>query len=245
MEKIAVIADCHFKETEIDRAARFSRFLENISTEVSSIYFLGDLFQVWVGIEKPMPDHIRIVAGTVALLTLRGTRTVYIEGNRDFGIGRLNAKAKIFSEVSTGSMEFSFGGVNFRLDHGDRINKEDRRYRIWRFLSKNYIAPAGIFLLPGRAALWGAKAAEKLLSRTNIEHKLLFPKEQCLLYAQGQFARGRDVVVVGHFHYNVLIPAEQGRRLFLVLEDWPSWGSYLLFDDQGKLELRQEPSAAR
>jgi UDP-2,3-diacylglucosamine hydrolase len=238
MRKFAIIADCHFTENSLPSAEEFASFLEDLSGEVASIYFLGDLFQVWIGAARPIPRHVRIVTDALRKLRERKIHTVYIEGNRDYWIRRLNKGTKIFDEVAPGPIEFSYGGLNFYLAHGDRINMGDRPYRLWRLLSKKLMAPAAITLLPGGVALRCAQASERLLSRTNRKHKAFFPTGRCIDFARREIMSGHDAVVVGHFHVNVLIPFDNGKFL-LALEDWPAWGSHLVFDDAGNFELRR------
>jgi UDP-2,3-diacylglucosamine hydrolase len=56
-----------------------------------SSFYLGDLFETWIGDDDDLPIHIEIKQALKAFTT-NGPETFFIHGNRDFLVGEAFAK---------------------------------------------------------------------------------------------------------------------------------------------------------
>ena len=234
-DRIAVLADSHLSRDDPERVEQLARALEQLGESCAAVYVLGDLFEVWLGVRTVEP-HVARVAGALRELRARGVRTGYVEGNRDFGIGR-GVTGGLFDAVAPRELVERFGGLTYHFSHGDLVNPRDRQYRAWRAVSKGLLAPVGLRLLPDALAIALAARLERRLAATNLRHKSYFPEADCVAYARARVAAGADVVVVGHFHRHAVIPVEAaGRRgLFVALPFWHAEPRPVFFDLEGRV----------
>jgi UDP-2,3-diacylglucosamine pyrophosphatase LpxH len=110
------------------------------------------------------------------------------------------------------------------------INKSDKQYRFFRKLTKN---PATYFLLNKLPASWMLNLSarlEKGLKNTNQAYRLNYPEEYCKLFRQEAFAKGADIVIVGHFHEQKEFKEELNSRpvMFYNLPGWETGFKYLV-----------------
>jgi UDP-2,3-diacylglucosamine hydrolase len=232
-ERIAFLADGHLTRDDPDRLAVLVAALESLGRTCATLCILGDLFEVWLGLDAPLP-HVERVGRALRALRASGVRTVYVEGNRDFRIGH-GATRGLFDLVAEREHVETFGSCRYHLSHGDLVNAADRPYRLWRGFAKGLLAPIGLELLPDRLALDLAERLERRLRRTNRAHKSAFPTEQCQAYASERVAAGADFVMVGHFHREVVTALEAGGRhgTFISLPFWHAEPKPLVFDRSG------------
>lgn len=236
-DRIAVLADGHLVRDDPERIDILVRTLEALSTRVEAIYVLGDLFEVWLGLRRLDPGTQRVAEAFRELRRL-GVRTVYVEGNRDFRIGR-GGTAGMFDVVEPYARTERFGARSYHFSHGDLVNPADRPYRMWRAFAKGALAPLALFILTDPAAQRAADSLERRLRSTNRRHKSYFPREACEAHARRAIAAGNDVVVVGHFHRYEVIEVDAGARRgrFVSLPFWHDQPAPLLFDRDGNMEL--------
>jgi UDP-2,3-diacylglucosamine pyrophosphatase LpxH len=198
VKRVAVIADAHVGGPGGAVEPLLAQLDELPAADCELVVFLGDMFQVWVGLPRFETAEIRAFLGRVTNLRQRGLRTVYLEGNRDFFIAS-GCYATAFDVTGT---EFSWTDGERRLlfVHGDGLNERDRKYRFWRWLSKSAPVRAAMRGLPATAARRLVARTERGLADTNFRHKTRIPEEAVRRYASGRIAEGHDLVVLGHFH---------------------------------------------
>jgi UDP-2,3-diacylglucosamine hydrolase len=232
-DHIAFLADGHLTADDPARLATLVAALEALGRTCATLCILGDLFEVWLGLDAPLP-HVEAVGRALKALRADGIRTIYVEGNRDFRIGR-GATRGFFDLVAEREHVEPFGECRYHLSHGDLVNRADRPYRLWRRFAKGALAPAGLGLLPDRLALDLAGWLERRLRTTNRTHKAVFPEAECQAYASERIAGGADFVLVGHFHCEVVTPLEAGGRrgTFVSLPFWHAEPKPLVFDRSG------------
>ena len=227
MKPLIYVADSHLtgNDPEVDS---FVRFLEVAGPTASTLYILGDLFNVWFGeVRFRMPHQQRVLDALTRLASV-GVVIKFVEGNRDFSIRRNHLGAP-FADVGVESLTERYDGRTILAAHGDEVNRKDRQYRLWKRVSKSF-AVYGLFrMLPGSVGIGIGERLEKTLSGTNIRHKTRFPDQECRLWAEQVFAEGCDTIVLGHFHEERLIQFERG-TLF-VLPTWRGHHRYLMFEE--------------
>ena len=195
---IAVVADSHLGQRPNDLPPFLQALLQIRRRGVTSVYLLGDIFQYLIGDPKFSGPTLHGFLEGIRELRRGGASVIYVEGNRDFYLRGSYLEAEFDSIRPEAS--FEAGGRRFFLVHGDGINEHDWPYRFWRFLSKNPVARAVMRLIPAPAANRIVSKTEKRLRESNFKHKARLPVDLIRSYAEKRFARGDDVVLLGHFH---------------------------------------------
>jgi UDP-2,3-diacylglucosamine hydrolase len=195
---VALIADAHLGGPGGAPGPLVEQLHEIAASGAERLVLLGDLFQVWVGFRQFETAAIRQFLDGVATVRSSGIPVHYVEGNRDFFLGR-GVYAESFDSVG---FEFAFetGGVRYLAVHGDGLNDRDRQYLAWRWLSKSALSRLTMAAVPKRLVQSFVESTERKLSNTNFKHKRQVPEEAIRRYAEPRLAEGHDVLLLGHFH---------------------------------------------
>lgn len=195
---VAVVADAHLGGPGGEAGPLVEQLREIPQRGAERLVLLGDLLQVWVGYPQYQTDEARALVDAVAFVRGRGIPVDYVEGNRDFFLGR-GPLAAAFDRVGS-ETSFTTGGVRYLAVHGDGLNDRDRQYLAWRWLSKSLPVRAVVRSLPKRIVAPMIHSTERRLSGTNFKHKMRIPEEAIRAYAERRLAEGHDVLLLGHFH---------------------------------------------
>lgn len=155
--------------------------------------FLGDLFDVWVGLPSMETGPERAFLAWVDERRRAGAWVGGWLGNREYFLDRHAARFDLLGEGTGGRLE----GEGLAFEHGDLINAEDRAYRTWNLLSRSGVLWAFFRLLPGPLARGLAGRIEAKLRTTNREYKLAFPEAAFRAAAEAQ---APATFLTGHFH---------------------------------------------
>jgi UDP-2,3-diacylglucosamine pyrophosphatase LpxH len=193
---IAVVADAHIGE----RAETFSAFraacAETCARGAGRFVVLGDLFRFFIGLPGwASPEQVEVLE-MVRGLKEAGVRTAYVEGNRDFFL-RDPALAQAFDFIGA-RLAVEEEGRRYVFMHGDGLNRRDRRYRLWRAVSKSGLTYGVTRLLPRRLLLPVYRWAEARLKGTNFQYRKRVPEEDIRAFASA--LTDADALVLGHFH---------------------------------------------
>jgi len=214
------IGDVHLDRDD-PHLAEFLAFLAGLGRTTSRLVLMGDLFNVWVGQRALEQPHQRAVLDALADLRRRGVVVRYVEGNRDFRIAA-GYVGTALDEAGLDGVSEHFGGHAIRAIHGDLANAADRRYRVWRRLSRSSLFWAGFSLLSRRRRLLVAESVERRLRASNRDFKREFPERAVRAYAGRYLRAGYDTVVLGHFHVERDLSEGLGESpgRILVLPEW-------------------------
>lgn len=196
--RAAVIADAHLGGPGGPAAPLVEQLRRLPGEGCRRLLLLGDLFQIWIGDRRYETPDVAAVVAALADLRRAGVRVDYVEGNRDFflaGSPYGHAFDTVGSEVA-----FEAGGTRYLAVHGDGIDRRDRKYRFWRFVSKSRPSRVAASLVPRRYAQRLVFGTERTLSATNLEHKREVPVDVVREYGRRRLAEGHDVLLLGHFH---------------------------------------------
>jgi UDP-2,3-diacylglucosamine hydrolase len=155
-------------------------------------------------------------------------------GNHDFWAGRFLRDHLDFS-IHEGTVTLEFGERRALFVHGDGINPEDRKYRIYKKVAR---APFVVWLFSLIHPDWAMGIAQFVSrgSRRAFAKKDLSqgtevkPLQQ---FAQRTLARGEaDVVCCGHSHYPVMEehPTPSGMGMYINTGDWLYHRTYVVWD---------------
>lgn len=233
MKEVVFVGDVHLDRDD-PAIADFLAFLESLEGRASTLVFLGDLFNLWLGRRELEADHHRAVAERLRALRATGTTVRYVEGNRDYRIGDLYA-GDALDDATDRDVTLTFGGVRFHAAHGDLVNPRDRQYRAWRRFSRSPAVWTLFNAIPARSRVRLAERLESRMRGTNLAYKAAFPEEDVRAWAAGRFRSGADVVVLGHFHVEMDLdarpPSPPGR--IVVLPEWKGSRRHLAAREDG------------
>ena len=217
---LVFVGDVHLDRDDPALEA-FLGFLRGLGTTASGVILLGDLFNVWVGDAGMERPHQAAVVRELEALRGRGVVVRYLEGNRDYRIGRRYA-GTAFDDTSDTSLVEKRYGHSVYAAHGDLVNVRDRQYRVWRAFSRSTPVWALFRLLPAgrRAAL--VEDLERRMRGTNLGQKQRFPEELVRAFAAERVREGHDTVVLGHFHEEreLQVDTARGAGRVFVLPEW-------------------------
>ena len=192
--------------------------------------FLGDVFDVWVGLRGMTSDAQRSFLAWVRERR-RAKRWVGLwMGNREFF---LDCHAELFDLMGEG-VGGSLEGENLAFEHGDLINFRDWKYRLWNRISRS--GPMWLLFrtMPGRMAAFIAAKLERQMRTTNRSYKLAFPREAFRAAAK---ANGQSVFLTGHFHTHEV--EDNGIAL-----PWAFDGSFMMWRE-GRVESLESSAKAK
>ncbi len=232
------IADAHINSFG-DEFDAFTKTLEKATEENVRVFLLGDIFDLWFGKKKLFYPFQMEFLSLLAKLRKNGLSIHYVEGNRDFFLS-ISWPRKFFDSITEDYLPIKAGPRKVLLLHGDTVNKNDRRYRLWKAVSKNHLTYTIFSLIPPPIALSLAGTLEKTLKKTNIQFRSNFPENDSREFSMRAFSRGFDMVVVGHFHRERIIRfVERDRsRHFICVPAWLDDRRYFYIAGDGSFGFR-------
>ncbi len=191
--------------------------------------FLGDVFDVWVGLPGMTSDAQRSFLSWVRERRRAGRWVGLWMGNREFF---LDGYAKIFDFMGEG-VEGSLEGENLTFEHGDLINSRDWQYRLWNRISRSGPMWLLFYVMPGKMAAFIAAKLERQMHTTNRAYKLVFPREA---FREAAKAHSPNVFITGHFHTHEV----EGNGIAL---PWAFEGAFMLWHDDRIVPLVPIPQS--
>jgi len=155
--------------------------------------FLGDVFDVWVGIPGMETEAQRAFLSWVDARRVAGRWVGLWMGNREYFLDGHAGRFDLMGEGINGGLE----GEALSWEHGDLVNAADHQYRLWNLMSRSgpfwllfRCMPAG---LARKVSVW----MERKLRTTNATYKLRFPREA---FRAAAIAHPGTTFLTGHFH---------------------------------------------
>ncbi len=232
MSTIFFISDLHLNDQSPDTLGAFQKFLKNEAQQADTLYILGDLFEAWIG-----DDDISACAATVAKSLLAyqatGKKIFYMQGNRDFLLGKAFAqqcKMKILPDPSV----IEINGNKILISHGDMLCTDDKAYQKFRnivhlpWLQKLFLGlPLKLRQKIAHLLRRQSKSAGNKKTSAMMDINEDTATETMLLHSV-------KTMIHGHTHRPAYHEMESGRRY--VLGAWDEKYAVLKYSD-GKFEL--------
>lgn len=229
------IADLHLAQNRPDITACFLSFLENTAVKAQALYILGDLFEYWIGDDDKNPLSIT-VSDALSRLSKTGTKLYFIQGNRDFLLGKKYCQQSgmlLLPDVH----KVTLYNQEVMIMHGDTLCTRDVAYQAFRTKSRTWWWQFFIKSLP----LWVRKKIaqnyrDKSAKATAMKPQDIMdvtPSEVIKVMAEDN----AFTLIHGHTHrpnvHNITINHKDAQRI--VLGDWYEQGSYLEASPEGLL----------
>ncbi len=215
-----IVTDSHLSKARGNYTA-FYKMLEAIENTEHDLIFLGDIFDLWIALPRYETNiHNKFIAWC---LEQKNNRTIgFLEGNHEYYLASQRAEA--FTWCSNDAWWQDDAGTLYV--HGDQINRKDKKYLLFKKLSKNSISKYILQSLP-----FGPKIADSIkggLKKSNNKFRLQVPLDEIKFFADNRFAEGVDTIFMGHFHQEYCYRNPESKSLY-VLPDWLGTQKVALF----------------
>ena len=227
------ISDLHLSQERPGITRLFINFLETIATQATSLYILGDLFEVWLGDDMILPDYHQPIAA-LNKLSQCDTNIYIMYGNRDF------LMKETFENMSGATIIhephiIDLYGTPTLLLHGDTLCTDDIEYQKFRAMVRNPQWQTEMLAKSPAERLAMAKKFREI-SKTETAHKAneIMDVNQAAVETT-MLEHGVLQLIHGHTHrpaeHDFILRNQPARRI--VLGDWYQSGNYLSFDENG------------
>ncbi|MBU6438557.1 MAG: UDP-2,3-diacylglucosamine diphosphatase [Betaproteobacteria bacterium] len=135
---LCIISDLHLSADEPGTLRAFSRFVQQLAhdADCSALFVLGDLFDVWIGDDRPADAASRAVLAAFGQLAAARKPVWLMHGNRDFLLAdRFLALAQ--AQPLHDPTVLVFRGHRIALAHGDSLCTGDLPYQQFRAMVRN------------------------------------------------------------------------------------------------------------
>ena len=129
-QDIFFISDLHLALEKKEITQHFISFLNNQARNASTVYILGDLFDVWVG-DDNNSSPIKQIKTKLKQLTASGTQIFLQQGNRDFLLSQQFCKETGITLLDDYAV-IDLNGDKTLLMHGDLLCSDDIAYQEFR-----------------------------------------------------------------------------------------------------------------
>lgn len=199
------VSDIHLtglKERNGQTLLRFLFYLNQNPTE-HRLFLLGDIFDFWLSDGAAFAKEYKELVEQIGLLKKHGGEVTYFEGNHDFHVDVFWTK-RFGIPVVEDHAYLKIDDLVVRLEHGDFINPDDKKYLEYRAKIRHpWLEPIG-HIVPGFFWKWfGEKQSQKSRKKTGHyginnqdEIRKLIRTHAGRAYQDQKF----DLIVTGHMH---------------------------------------------
>ena len=212
-------SDIHLSEQRPDLTSLLLNYLHQIGDDVTDVYVIGDLFEVWLGDDFIHPAY-QPVLQAFKLLSRR-LNLFFIAGNRDFLVGDEFSNLTGFEILADPSVIDLFGKPTLLL-HGDLLCTDDHEYMAFRKMVRNPDAQQQFLALPLNQRIeWVKNTREESIEKsaqktaTIMDANIDTVKSYCKTHKVKQ-------LIHGHTHRPSIdtIESDEGQITRYVLGDW-------------------------
>ena len=234
MPDLTFISDLHLGPRSAAVEPHFLSLLDELAGRVRAgrpqrLYVLGDLFAFWL--ERPrLARRLQARAlEAIAGLVRAGCPVGVLDGNRDFGYGRVLSEAT-GAEPMGERLVAEAGGGRVLLTHGDELLTADRRYQLFKRVMRSLPARAAARWLPEALVLWAVGRLEGVSRHEKAAKPPAVMEPDLAEAARLAAAAGAGTLVCGHTHRpgEARIPVAGGELRMFVLGGWTSDGGTIL-----------------
>lgn len=253
-KKIYFLSDFHLgapdAASSLEREKKIVSFLEEIRTDASAIFIVGDMFDFWYEYRTVVPKGYVRLLGKLAELSDQGIALHFFVGNHDMWMKDYLTK-EFNMPVYFEPKVFVLGGRKFLVGHGDGLGPGDSGYKALKKVFRNPVCQWLFGAMPpfmgvGLANYFSRKS--RAATGKNEEVFLGEENEWLIAYSKEVLEKQHyDYLVFGHRHLPIdftLQSAEDGEKRtsrYINLGDWISYYTYAVFDGQHLRLLSRYP----
>ncbi|MEI8655886.1 MULTISPECIES: UDP-2,3-diacylglucosamine diphosphatase [Vibrio] len=237
------ISDLHLTPKRPDITDCFISFMREDAIKADALYVLGDLFDFWIGDDDPT-NFAEQIKSEFKTLVGKGIPVFFSHGNRDFLVGKRFAKQTGVTLLDEEQVIDLYGDKVVVL-HGDTLCTEDVRYLAFR---EKVHKPWLQWFFNRLPFCIKTRIVRKIQSDTSSDKSNksmsimdVTPSEVLAVMEKHQV----NTMIHGHTHRPNIhkISAEGEEKTRIVLGDWYTQGSLLVYSHQG-YELQNKKFAS-
>lgn len=228
------LSDLHLEDTVPETLEWLEAFLTGPAPQADAVYFLGDLFEFWIG-DDALSTSARALASWTSRLAEDGLPIFFIHGNRDFLLGGDYAQMAGFKLLPE-SLVIDLYGTPTLILHGDTLCTDDTEYQAFRRQARDPAWQQAILRMSveERLALANSARDASMKHTENSAAGIMDVNAEAVRDAISDAGVRR--MIHGHTHrpdvHRVDLPdGSQAERI--VLADWYQQGSYLQVNADG------------
>ena len=221
-----LISDLHLSPEEPALVQAFLALLDDCLAlpELKCLFILGDWFEIWIGddaylsLSKDERQTHWLTPLIVKLKRLRvaGCEILVMHGNRDFLLGQ--PFCNLFGgELIYEPYTLTVGQQNYRLEHGDALCIDDKKYQFFRKIMRNRLTHWYLLnkSLEKRLAIADNMRQKSQQNNANKAAYIMDVNESAVIQA----VKDSDALLHGHTHRPDIHPISNDKIRY-VLGDW-------------------------
>ena len=227
------VSDVHLNRERPEIVERFIAFLDRETGAASTLYILGDLFDLWLGDDDDRDPHPRIV-GALRRACDSGLQVCVMPGNHDFLLGarfERESGCRLLAEPA----RVDLPGACAILLHGDVLCTRDEEYQAFRRRARDPQRQAEFLRLPLGARLeYAAELRHRSREATRLKTSDIMDVTPEAVERM-MIDTGTRCMIHGHTHRPAVHSTECGGESAtrIVLGDWYEQGSVLVWNESG------------
>ena len=221
-----LISDLHLSPEEPALVQAFLALLDDCLAlpELKRLFILGDWFEIWIGddaylslAEDERQTHwLTPLIVKLKRLRVAGCEILVMHGNRDFLLGQ--PFCNLFGgELIYEPYTLTVGQQNYRLEHGDALCIDDKKYQFFRKIMRNRLTQWYLLnkSLEKRLAIADNMRQKSQQNNANKAAYIMDVNESAVIQA----VKDSDALLHGHTHRPDIHPISNDKIRY-VLGDW-------------------------
>ncbi|WP_201584641.1 UDP-2,3-diacylglucosamine diphosphatase [Psychrobacter sp. HII-4] len=220
------ISDLHLSPEEPALVQAFLALLDDCLAlpVLKRLFILGDWFEVWIGDDAylTLSDDARQTHWLTPLiaklkqLRIKGCEILVMHGNRDFLLGQ--PFCNLFGgELIDEPYSLAVGQQHYRLEHGDALCTDDKKYQFFRKIMRNRLTQWYLLnkSLEKRLAIAEKMRQKSQQNNANKAAHIMDVNDEAVIQA----VANSDALLHGHTHRPDIHQATTDKKRY-VLGDW-------------------------
>ena len=229
----------HPKDKSSEREKLFIRWLDEIMTDASEVYLVGDIFDYWFEYRKVVPRGFTRTLGKISELSDKGIPVHLFTGNHDVWVfDYLPSETGVI--LHREPYATTIGGKRFFIAHGDGLGPGEAHYKMLkRIFTSKTLQWLYARLHPNFTIAFAQRWSKNSRYAKGISVDYLGEDKEVLIqYAKKKLTEEYfDYFIFGHRHLPLDFNLDNGSRL-IFLGDWIINFTYAVFDGEN-LELKK------
>jgi len=226
-----LISDLHLSSDEPALVQAFLALLDDCLAlpALKRLFILGDWFEVWLGddaylslLKEKRSDEARQthwltpIIAKLKKLRIAGCEILVMHGNRDFLLGQLFCSL-FGGELIVEPYTLAVGQQNYRLEHGDALCTDDKKYQLFRRIMRNRMTQWYLLNKPleKRLAIADKMRRKSQQNNANKAAHIMDVNDE----AVAAVMIDSDALLHGHTHRPAVHQTIDGKKRY-VLGDW-------------------------
>lgn len=231
------VSDIHLNEDSTENSRLLLEFLRHVAPTADAVYFLGDIFSLWLG-DDLNTNYAKPLITALKTLSNQGKRLFIMRGNRDFLLGQKFCQSTGCTLLNDPTI-IELYGKKVLVTHGDLLCTLDRDYQRFRKLVQNPIIKKSFLSLPAILRLKIATWIKAKSNRTSNYATRLQPEiwDVNASTVEAWFEKYQvNFMIHGHTHKPEIHSAQNRTRI--VLGDWTNSSAKILAFKADGFELQ-------